>query len=97
MPGPIRPCRVCSFDHRLFITSIVRKIKHASKTRKFPLALNAYNCIYTSTGRVGIGAQMIGIAQGCLDATIPYTLERKQFGKDIFSFQVNNSDPYFLK
>lgn len=30
---------------------------------------------------------MIGIAQGCLDATIPYTLERKQFGKDIFSFQ----------
>lgn len=31
---------------------------------------------------------MIGIAQGCLDATIPYTLERKQFGKDIFSFQV---------
>lgn len=31
---------------------------------------------------------MIGIAQGCLDATIPYTLERKQFGHDIFSFQV---------
>jgi len=39
-------------------------------------------------GRVGIGAQMIGIAQGSLDATIPYTLERKQFGKDVFSFQV---------
>ncbi|XP_066603347.1 short/branched chain specific acyl-CoA dehydrogenase, mitochondrial-like [Prorops nasuta] len=38
-------------------------------------------------GRVGIGAQMIGLAQGCLDATIPYTLERKQFGKEIFSFQ----------
>lgn len=38
-------------------------------------------------GRIGIGAQMIGLAQGCLDATIPYTLERKQFGKDIFSFQ----------
>ena len=30
---------------------------------------------------------MIGIAQGCLDATIPYALERKQFGKDIYSFQ----------
>lgn len=38
-------------------------------------------------GRIGIGAQMIGIAQGCVDATIPYTLQRKQFGKDIFSFQ----------
>ena len=37
--------------------------------------------------RVGIGAQMVGIAQGCLDATVPYTLERKQFGKEIFSFQ----------
>lgn len=41
---------------------------------------------------------MIGIAQGCLDATIPYTLERKQFGKDIFSFQVRilESLYYFL-
>jgi len=38
--------------------------------------------------RIGIGAQMIGIAQGCFDATIPYTLERQQFGKKIFSFQV---------
>lgn len=46
-----------------------------------------YAAGFLNEGRVGIGAQMIGIAQGCLDATIPYTLERKQFGKDIFSFQ----------
>lgn len=38
-------------------------------------------------GRIGIAAQMIGLAQGCFDATIPYTLERQQFGKPIFSFQ----------
>ncbi|XP_034244202.1 short/branched chain specific acyl-CoA dehydrogenase, mitochondrial-like [Thrips palmi] len=38
-------------------------------------------------GRIGIGAQMIGLAQGCFNATIPYTLERKQFGKRIFDFQ----------
>ncbi|CAG9835548.1 unnamed protein product [Diabrotica balteata] len=38
-------------------------------------------------GRVGIAAQMIGLAQGCYDHTIPYTLERQQFGKPIFSFQ----------
>ncbi|XP_046385155.1 short/branched chain specific acyl-CoA dehydrogenase, mitochondrial [Ischnura elegans] len=38
-------------------------------------------------GRIGIGAQMIGCAQGALDATIPYTLDRAQFGKKIFSFQ----------
>ncbi|KAL6263849.1 hypothetical protein P5V15_003930 [Pogonomyrmex californicus] len=46
-----------------------------------------YAAGFLNEGRVGIGAQMIGIAQGCLDATIPYTLERKQFGKDVFSFQ----------
>lgn len=41
-----------------------------------------------NASRIGIGAQMIGIAQGSFDATIPYTLERQQFGKKIFSFQV---------
>ncbi|XP_043475639.1 short/branched chain specific acyl-CoA dehydrogenase, mitochondrial [Leptopilina heterotoma] len=46
-----------------------------------------YAAGFLNEGRIGIGAQMIGIAQGCLDATIPYTLERKQFGNDIFSFQ----------
>ncbi|XP_060526090.1 short/branched chain specific acyl-CoA dehydrogenase, mitochondrial [Cylas formicarius] len=42
---------------------------------------------FLNEGRVGIAAQMIGLAQGCFDATIPYTLERKQFGKPIYSFQ----------
>ena len=38
-------------------------------------------------GRIGIGAQMVGIAQGALDATLSYTKERKQFGKAIAEFQ----------
>ena len=38
-------------------------------------------------GRIGIGAQMIGLAKGALDATIKYTKERKQFGKPIAEFQ----------
>jgi short-chain 2-methylacyl-CoA dehydrogenase len=38
-------------------------------------------------GRIGIGAQMIGLAQGALDHTITYTKERKQFGKTIAEFQ----------
>jgi alkylation response protein AidB-like acyl-CoA dehydrogenase len=38
-------------------------------------------------GRVGIGAQMIGIAQGALTATIGYLNERKQFGKPLAEFQ----------
>jgi len=38
-------------------------------------------------GRIGIGAQMIGIAQGSFDAALAYTQERKQFGKAISDFQ----------
>jgi alkylation response protein AidB-like acyl-CoA dehydrogenase len=38
-------------------------------------------------GRIGIGAQMIGLAKGALDHTIAYTKERKQFGKAIAEFQ----------
>ncbi len=38
-------------------------------------------------GRIGIGAQMIGIAQGALDACVQYIQERKQFGKAIADFQ----------
>jgi alkylation response protein AidB-like acyl-CoA dehydrogenase len=38
-------------------------------------------------GRIGIGAQMIGLAQGALDHTVRYTRERKQFGKAIADFQ----------
>jgi alkylation response protein AidB-like acyl-CoA dehydrogenase len=38
-------------------------------------------------GRVGIGAQMIGVAQGALNATIAYLNERKQFGKPLAEFQ----------
>jgi alkylation response protein AidB-like acyl-CoA dehydrogenase len=38
-------------------------------------------------GRIGIGAQMIGLAQGALDHTVRYVKERKQFGKSIGDFQ----------
>ncbi len=38
-------------------------------------------------GRIGIGAQMVGLAQGALDHTIRYVKERKQFGKPIADFQ----------
>ncbi|XP_060624564.2 short/branched chain specific acyl-CoA dehydrogenase, mitochondrial [Anolis sagrei] len=40
-----------------------------------------------NTGRIGIAAQMLGLAQGCFDQTIPYTKQRNQFGKSIFEFQ----------
>ncbi|MCH8287865.1 MAG: acyl-CoA dehydrogenase [Candidatus Marinimicrobia bacterium] len=38
-------------------------------------------------GRVGIGAQALGIAQGAMERAIAYSLEREQFGKKINEFQ----------
>lgn len=38
-------------------------------------------------GRIGIGAQMVGIAQGAYDAAKAYVQSREQFGKPIASFQ----------
>ena len=38
-------------------------------------------------GRIGIGAQAVGIAQGAINEAIKYVKERKQFGKNISKFQ----------
>ena len=39
------------------------------------------------TGRIGIAAMSVGVAQACLDESLAYAGERKQFGKPISSFQ----------
>ena len=38
-------------------------------------------------GRIGIGAQMVGLSQGALDHALAYVQERKQFGQAIGEFQ----------
>jgi len=38
-------------------------------------------------GRLGVAAQSLGIAQGCLDESVKYAKERKQFGKPLAAFQ----------
>ncbi len=38
-------------------------------------------------GRIGIGAQMVGLAQGALDHAVGYTKERRQFGHPLAEFQ----------
>jgi len=38
-------------------------------------------------GRIGIGAQMLGLAQGAFEAALAYAKERKQFGRAIADFQ----------
>ncbi|XP_045295722.1 short/branched chain specific acyl-CoA dehydrogenase, mitochondrial isoform X1 [Leopardus geoffroyi] len=58
-------------------TNILGQIGHGYK-----YAIGSLN-----EGRIGIAAQMLGLAQGCFDHTIPYIKERIQFGKRIFDFQ----------
>ncbi|XP_060237217.1 short/branched chain specific acyl-CoA dehydrogenase, mitochondrial [Meriones unguiculatus] len=58
-------------------TSILGDVGHGYK-----YAIGSLN-----EGRIGIAAQMLGLAQGCFDYTIPYIKERIQFGKRIFDFQ----------
>ncbi|KAL0949107.1 hypothetical protein HGRIS_009196 [Hohenbuehelia grisea] len=38
-------------------------------------------------GRIGIAAQMLGLAQGAFDKAVPYTYQREQFGQPIGTFQ----------
>jgi len=38
-------------------------------------------------GRIGIAAQMLGLAQGAFDKAVPYTYQRQQFGQPVGTFQ----------
>ncbi|KAE9418225.1 hypothetical protein Angca_003483, partial [Angiostrongylus cantonensis] len=48
----------------------------------------AIECL--NAGRIGIGAQMVGLAQGCFDNAALYLQERKQFGSRIIDFQARS-------
>jgi alkylation response protein AidB-like acyl-CoA dehydrogenase len=50
--------------------------------RGYKIAIETLN-----EGRIGIGAQMLGLAQGALDHTTKYVQEREQFGRRIGDFQ----------
>ncbi|CAH1785096.1 unnamed protein product, partial [Owenia fusiformis] len=49
-----------------------------------------YAITMLNAGRIGIAAQLLGCAAGCLDNTIPYLVDRKQFGKRVWDFQAVN-------
>jgi len=49
----------------------------------FKVAMSALD-----NGRISLAAGCVGIAQGCLDASVTYAAERRQFGKPISSFQL---------
>lgn len=50
--------------------------------RGYKIAIETLN-----EGRIGIGAQMIGLSKGALECAIKYSKERVQFGKPIAEFQ----------
>jgi alkylation response protein AidB-like acyl-CoA dehydrogenase len=50
--------------------------------RGYKIAIETLN-----EGRIGIGAQMVGLGQGALDHTVRYVKEREQFGRSISQFQ----------
>ena len=50
--------------------------------RGFPIALDMLD-----GGRIGIGAQAVGIGRACLEASVKYAKEREQFGQPIADFQ----------
>jgi alkylation response protein AidB-like acyl-CoA dehydrogenase len=49
----------------------------------FKVAMSALD-----VGRISLAAGCVGIAQGCLDASVAYAKERRQFGKPIAGFQL---------
>jgi alkylation response protein AidB-like acyl-CoA dehydrogenase len=75
--------RASSTCELLFEECLVAKDRVLGEAGKgYKVAIETLN-----EGRIGIGAQMIGLAQGALDHAIKYTKERKQFGKAIADFQ----------
>jgi butyryl-CoA dehydrogenase/short/branched chain acyl-CoA dehydrogenase len=52
------------------------------KGKGYKIAIETLN-----EGRIGIGAQMIGVAQGAWEQAVLYARQRKQFGQPLSSFQ----------
>jgi alkylation response protein AidB-like acyl-CoA dehydrogenase len=75
--------RASSTCELLFEDCLVRRDSVLGEVGKgYKVAIETLN-----EGRIGIGAQMVGLAHGALDHAIRYTKERKQFGKAIADFQ----------
>jgi len=70
-------CELLFADCRVPKASVVGEIGKGYK-----VAIETLN-----EGRIGIGAQMLGLAVGALGHAVKYTKERKQFGKAIADFQ----------
>ena len=75
--------RASSTTELLFDNCVVPKANVLGEIGKgYKIAIETLN-----EGRIGIGAQMVGLASGALAATLGYVKERKQFGQAIAEFQ----------
>mgnify|MGYP001571614880 FL=1 len=75
--------RASSTCEVIFENAVVPESQVISEVGKgYKIAIEALN-----EGRIGIGAQMLGVAQGAMDVALPYLFERKQFGSYIGDFQ----------
>eukprot|EP00941_MAST-03F_sp_MAST-3F-sp1_P002253 g2253.t1 len=70
-------CPVTFTDCKVPVTNIL-----GEKGKGYKYAIEILN-----EGRIGIGAQMVGLAQGAYEAAMPYLWQRKQFGQAIGDFQ----------
>lgn len=70
-------CQVIFNNCRIPKSSVLGEVGHGYK----------YAGGFLTVGRINVAATQLGSAQGCLDATIPYLFERRQFGKQLFEFQ----------
>jgi short-chain 2-methylacyl-CoA dehydrogenase len=70
-------CELILDDCRVPKTNVIGELGQGYK-----IAIETLN-----QGRIGIGAQMAGLAQGALDHALAYARQRKQFGKPIAEFQ----------
>jgi alkylation response protein AidB-like acyl-CoA dehydrogenase len=75
--------RASSTCELLFENCVVPKSQVLGEVGKgYKVAIETLN-----EGRIGIGAQMVGLSQGALDHSVQYVKERRQFGKAIADFQ----------
>lgn len=70
-------CELILEDCRVPVSNVL-----GEKGKGYKIAIETLN-----EGRIGIGAQMLGVAQGAWEHALKYAQERKQFGKPISDFQ----------
>src|SRR6266581_469881 len=79
------------YQKRILLAEKVKDTRYSSSSNSFvtlPFAERRQIAIeILNEGRIGIAAQMLGLAQGAFDKAVPYTYQRKQFGQPVGTFQ----------